>query len=94
MFYKPGQPATATRPVTVKVINGALFAFNATANPFKQGRLIPFGKSHVVDLGLVAGETVQGLSDKGTDNKPLTDRLLAGTLLPNGELARHDLLWA
>jgi len=95
VYYKPGQPDRDDwRPVAVQVINGALFVFNATANPFHEGTLEPFGGAHVLDVGLVAGERFTGLSDRSPSGAVIPDGLDALSILPDGEGARHALHWA
>jgi hypothetical protein len=94
VFYHPNQASNNLRPVAVAVLNGALFAFNAKANPFKQGALKPFANSHIVDLGLAPGETCIGLTDRDVTSGALRDDGLDLITNLNGAGARHVLQWA
>jgi len=94
VFYLPGQSATTWRPIGVSCLNGTIFVWNATANPFKEGKLTPFGDAHVLtDLGLASGETIVGVSDRtptGTQCPPAAPIEFTTNLHGSGQ-PRHIL---
>lgn len=85
VIWLPGQANNNFRPIGVSVINGTIFLWNVTRNPFKEGSLGSWPNAHVLHLPLAAGEEVIGVTDRRPDGShcPNAQPIEVCTNLPN-----------
>lgn len=67
VYWLPGQANNNFRPWGISCLNGTIFLWNCTSNPFKEGTIATWPNAHVLHLPLAAGEEIIGITDRRPD---------------------------